>query len=118
MNREDLDKLAKGYFERNKELKAIYATDKGHFFYDRNSRQQFLNKLPEPQKPVDYFRDAISKGEALKDGLPEDCPSLKILVSKGFKSLAEVKAHPDLASIPGLGPGKVKEIQDFLKKFE
>jgi len=118
MTRDQLDETAKGYFDRSKELKAIYATESGHFFYGRDSRQQFMARSEKTEKPVDYFRDKLAKEQATKETIPEDCPGLAILAKNGFKSLAEVKACPDLSKVPNIGKKKAEEIQKFLKTFE
>jgi hypothetical protein len=118
MDRNQLDETARGFFKNSKDLKAIYATESGHFFYGRDSRQQFMVRSEKVEKPIDYFRDEMAKEQALKEALPEDCPGLAILLKNGFKSIAEVRACPDLSKIPNIGKKKADEITEFLKKFE
>lgn len=118
MDKKQLEDQAKRYFKLDKNRKAIYATESGHFFYEKDTRQKFMVKSPNEEKPVDFFRDKLAKKEAGEKGLPEDCPGLKILISKGFKSIAELKACKDLTAVPGIGKAKAEEIKEFLKDFE
>ena len=64
---------------------------------------------------MDFFRDA--KEPVIKDSF-EGIPALDVLLKNGFKSIAEVKAHPDLTQINGIGKATAEAIATYLKKLE
>ena len=126
MKRKDLDNIAKSFFDRNKNLKAMYATESGHFFYDKGDRNAFMKKSEKAQKAVDYTPASFEpKKKQTKDQEPpkkvfsfDECPAGEILKKRGFKSVAELKAVPDLSSVSGIGQTKADEIKEYLKNFD
>ena len=120
MKRDSLNKIAQSFFDNNKELKAIYGTEKGHFFYERDSRQQFLNKGDGTDKPVDFKRGFAEAAErAAKDkaveGILVGVPGRGILIAEGLTTVEAVKEVFNLTTISGVTPEMAKDIKAFLK---
>ena len=56
MNKETLKKTAKVYFDKNNKLEQIFATESGHFFYDKGDRDRFVNRSQKPEKKADFSK--------------------------------------------------------------
>lgn len=128
MKRKDLDKIAKSFFDRNEDLKEMFATESGHFFYIKSDRDNFMLNSEKSEKAVNYTKAFFApeqdapKQDAPKQDAPKEfnfkeCPAGEILKKRGFKSVAELKAA-DLSKVQGLGPKKAEEIKDYLKNFD
>lgn len=130
MERKKLNKIAKSFFDRNKDLKGMFATASGHFFYGKADRDTFIKQSEKHEKPVNYtpgsFEDKKpneDKGSNKAPDVPkvfsfDKCPAGEILKKRGFKSVAELKAVPELSKLPGIGEKKAEEIKEYLKNFE
>lgn len=70
MNRENLKKTAKVYFDKNKKLEKMFATESGHFFFASDTRLQFMNKSEKDEKAVDFVRSDF-EGKAKSKPKPE-----------------------------------------------
>lgn len=129
MKREDLDKIAKNYFDSNKSLGAIFATESGHFFYEKVDRDTFIKKSTKDEKAVNYTKDYFTPGQKTAEEITkavtsgaevfsfDECPAGNILKKRGFKSVQEIKAA-DLSKVQGLGEKKAEEIREYLKNFD
>lgn len=125
MKREDLDKIAKHFFESNKGLAAVFATESGHFFYDKVDRDTFIKKSEKDEKAVNYTKDYFQPKQKMAEEIAaspkmfsfDECPAGNILKKRGFKSVQEIKAA-DLSKVQGLGEKKAEEIREYLKNFD
>jgi len=65
MNKTELKKAAKVYFDRNDKLEKIFATESGHFFYDKGDRDRFVNRYDRPEKKAEFskadFKQPVKK---------------------------------------------------------
>jgi len=111
---EELKKMAQGYFDRDETRKGMFATESGHFFYEKDARNQFIQKAEKLEKPVDFFRPKKVEVE-IKHLIPEGCPFVGVLTDAGMKTVEDVKSYEGLSKLPGIGPGKATKIKDFLK---
>jgi len=105
------------YFKQNPSLTVIYGTENGRFFLERGDRQKYFSSLEKnTDKPVDYTKQGFKHKETRTE-LPEDFPGYEVLTHKGLRTIEEVKAHPDLTSIKGIGSGTINQISEYLNNY-
>lgn len=111
MNKETLKNTAKGYFDKNSKLERIFATESGHFFYDKGDRDRFVSRPQSKEKKVDFLKsdfDAIVYSD-----LPEDLPGRAALIAYGAENLEDLKGIDDLIEVPGIGEPTAKAIVEY-----
>lgn len=116
MNKETLEKQAKGYFEANEKASVIYATKSGHFFWDRGDRNRFVSQSGNIEKPVDFHREEKVKADIIQ--LPSDIPGFDAIVEHGIKTIDELKALEKFTIIKGVGDATAEEIETYLKSIK
>jgi len=93
----------------------MFATESGHFFYDRADRDTFIKNSEKHEKPVNFTAEDFEESEEITF---EKFPGVAVLKKHGLDSIEKLKACEDLSKVPNLGAKKVEQIKELLKNFD
>jgi len=124
MDKGQLNKIALSFFDKDEDLKVIYATEQGHFFYTKDGRAPYLNRNRK-DKAVDIYRDGYLDAKKIEDDkpvggtpMPDIIPGYEELIEHGFTTLEEVINEPRLAkAVKGVGDATERQIKEFIKNL-